>query len=271
METYPPARHNRLLTAIALLLAVVVALQLAILLQRQERPMGWADRPAVSSAPSWWARLTHRFRPVGPSSAAPVTPDTVWDGLHEMEHMHARINRMFEDAIHIPPAPTPSSTAVTNPPAASGAFLDPVRHMQYMRQQIDAMFAGVRQSPDAWRTGFEDGWTDLAVTPGLGIRDTGDAYEITLQLPGFDRSSIRVTLDGSLLDIVAERHGSSSGDRTNATWTARTASRYERRLRLPQAVTRPDHVQATYREDVLRVLVPKARADEQERGRVPVI
>lgn len=177
---------------------------------------------------------------------------------------------MFEDAIHVPPPPTPSSTAMSNAPANNGAFLDPVRHMQYMRQQIDAMFAGVRQSPDAWRTGFEDGWSDLAITPGLGIRDTGDTYEVTVQLPGFDRSSIQVTLDGTLLDIIAERHETSSGDRANAT-TTHMASRFERRLRLPQAVSRPDKVQATYRDDVLRVVVPKARPGEQEPGQVPVI
>lgn len=270
MEDIQPVRHGRLLAAIALLLAIVVVLQLALFFRQQTPGAGWPTRPATARSSSWWARLSDRFRPNAPASAAPVTPDTVWDELRQFEHMHARINRMFEDAIHVAPSPTPPGTAVSNTPAAGGAVLDPVRHMQYMRQQIDAMFAGVHQSPDAWGGGFEDGWSDLAVTPGLGIRDTGDEYEITVPLPGFDRSSIRVTLEGPLLDIVAERHTASSGDRTNATWTAQTASRFERRLRLPQAVARPDRVQATYRDEVLRIVVPKARPGEQEPGRVPV-
>lgn len=268
METFQPVRRGRLLTVVALLLAVVAVLQLAILLQHQASDAGFPNRPTASRGPSWWVRLTDYFRPSTPPPSAPVTPDTVWDDFRQIEHMHARINRMFEDAIHVTPSPAASGASVSNTPA----FLDPVRHMQYMRQQIDAMFAGVRQPPASWRVGFEDGWSDLAITPGLGIRDKGEAYEVTVQLPGFDRSSIRVTLDGTLLDIVAERHESSAGDSTNATtWASHMASRFERRLRLPQAITRPDTVQATYRNDVLRVVVPKVRPGEQEPGRVPVI
>ncbi len=271
MESAQSTRHGRLLAAIAILLAVIVLLQLAILVQRQAPGPGWHHRPSASQGRSWWVRLTDRFRSASPAATAPVTPDTVWDELHQIEHMHARINRMFEDALHVAPSPAPSEATASNVPAANSAFLDPIRHMQYMRQQIDAMFAGVAPSPDAWSMGFEDGWSDLAITPGLGIRDTGDAYEVTVQLPGFDRSSLRVALDGTLLDIVAERHEDASGDRAHDAWRGRTTSRFERRLRLPRADPRPDNVKATYQDDVLRVVVPKTRPGEQDPGRVPVI
>ncbi len=275
MDAPTTTRHSRWLPVIVGLLVLVVLMQLALLFQRQARtgrPYGFF---AEAPRPSWLSQMKARLWPPAKAVpvAAPLTPDTVWDDFHRMEIMHAKINRMFEEASRTSELPPPSAAAVSNAEAGSSAFADPWRHMQAMRRQIDAMFATARNDnePGAGRTGFEDGWAALAVTPGMTVRDTGDTYEISVPLPGFDKSAIHVTLHGSLLDIVAEQRRDMTGtNHTSAAWTTHSSSRFERRLLLPRAGPRPDAVRASYKDDVLRVSVPKAEAKQNDDSGVPV-
>lgn len=255
-----------------MLLGLVVVLQAAILLRHREPEAPTSGYFDVSHHDSWWDRAKAHFLPASRPRQEPVTPDTVWDDFRQIERMHAQINRMFEDAFHGPDSLPPGPAAASNLAAGGSAPFDPLLHMQRMRRQIDAMFNTARHDPALSRMGFEDGWAELAVTPGLSVQDTGDAYEVTVQLPGFDKSAIRVTLDGSMLDIVAEQqHNAASTDRTDRAWTTHSASRFERRLRLPQAAPRPADVKATYRNGVLRVTVPKAQSGSADASLVPVI
>jgi len=273
MESQTPTRHSRWLPVIVGLLGLVVLLQVVILFERNAQP-GF-PYPFITEPPrvSLWDRAKARLWPAkAVPPTAPLTPDTVWDDVHRMDHMHNQINRMFEEAFQTSEMPPPSAAAVSNAEAGSSAFPDPLRYMQAMRRQIDAMFATARNDPSAGRTGFEDGWAALAVTPSLTVRDTDDTYEVSVPLPGFDKSAIHVTLDGSVLDIVAEqRHDTTGTNFTSAAWSAHSASRFERRLLLPKAAPRAGGVRATFHDDVLRVSVPKAEPKEEDERLVPVI
>lgn len=272
MDRVNPNFSNRLLASIAILLGIVALLQVTLLVQRQTHLRHDDALFGLRQPPSWWGRLKARFLPGRPTPRPELSADTVWDDFHQIEHMHAQINRMFEDAFQMTGVPLHPALVASNTPSDNTAFLDPMQHMEYMRRRIDTLFASARQYPHDMRMGFEDGWTGLPVTPGLGVRDGGETYEITVPLPGFDRSSIRVTLDGTLLDVAAERHGDASSEKTtNSTWTVRSASRFERRLRLPQAAPDPAGVKATYHDGVLRIVVPKAGPGAEASGRIPVI
>ena len=273
MDTQTPTRHSRWLPVIVGLLGLVVLLQLALLLQRPARnevPYRFVAEPPRASL---WDRAKAHVWPAKALPATPeITPDTVWDDVHRMEHMHNQINHMFEEAFQTSEMFPPSAAAVSNAEAGSSAFLDPLRYMQAMRRQIDVMFATARNDPAAGRTGFEDGWSALTVTPSMTVRETDDTYEVSLPLPGFDKSAIHVTLDGSVLDIVAEqRHDAAGTNFTSAAWSTHSASHFERRLLLPRAAPRPGAVKAVYRDDVLRVSVPKAQPKESDDSLVPVI
>lgn len=119
--------------------------------------------------------------------------------------------------------------------------------MLQLQREIDRIFAhafndGIwRQTchPLDWR------WEQASVSPALQMTEDDQAYEITVALTDVDRLGIEVQLDGGILSIMAR------GMRNN----------YLTRLRLPEAVDR-ENIQAQYDENVLRVRVPKARAQE---------
>jgi HSP20 family protein len=121
-------------------------------------------------------------------------------------------------------------------------------------------------------TAFEEGWSELSVTPSLSIQDTESAYEITLQLPGIDKSGIQVTMDGTILNIIVEynEHRAAPAPGGGANWQTHQEGRFERRLRLPSATSRHDAIKATFKDGLLRVRVPKATGAESTVGRITV-
>ncbi len=228
-EPLTSSRTPRLLTAVLVLLCLVVLLQLGLLLQRHLN----RARPA----------------PVKPA-AAPV-----WSPTDEMESLHARINRMFDQTFRTPSAeqadPLPGDT-----PGAS--LEDPFAHMRRMQRQIDALFAGAMNDLGTQSPGFDEGWTRLEITPGFSIRDTGNSYVITVHLPGVDKSDIHISMNESVLSLVVNQ----------ATPTA--TRRFERHLRLPGATGNQEDIQAIFDHNVLHITAPKTDPVASEPKSIPV-
>ena len=271
-DTTTNRKSTRLLTTVIVLLCVVAFLQLGLLLQRHVAATGGPrDRlPHRTASRTLASRIQSWFVPCPPPGA--ITPDNVWNQAGEMEHMHAEINRMLERTFHdshdFPPAPAAESNASTT--GSSAPF--PFEHINRMQAQIDAMFARAMNDFDSQRMGFEEGWSELTVTPAMSVRDTGATYEITLQIPGVDKSSLHVSMEGLILDIAVEVQTQSvaSVQAGASAWHTHEVGRFERRLRLPFATSRRDEIKAVYTQGVLRISVPKTPGNAPEAGRIEV-
>lgn len=248
-----PAQHGAsrgLLTAGVVLLCVVALLQLALLLQRH------------LSYPS-------RTKP------APAVREMAWSPEDEIAEMHARINRMFDQAFAAPFSSHPSAATVSpqtdGGSTGSSATDDPFTHMRQMQQRIDALFNSSVNSRMHQPAGFDDGWARLEITPGFSVSDTGDSYEITVQLPGVDKSGIHIVLDREVLGLTVEQDTEhSSHTRSGTSQQERHRLRFERHLRLPGATGDKDAVTASYDKDVLRITVPKKAQKETPAQNIPI-
>lgn len=96
----------------------------------------------------------------------------------------------------------------------------------------------------------------------VDVLDTGEQYEVRVDLPGYKRGDIAVTFADGTLTITAER------DREAATEEAGRYVRRERRhdrtsrsVRLPEPVDEGE-TSATYDRGVLTVILPKAGTGE---------
>ncbi|MFZ9849381.1 MAG: Hsp20/alpha crystallin family protein [Vulcanococcus sp.] len=99
--------------------------------------------------------------------------------------------------------------------------------------------------------------------PAAEVHETADAYEITLELPGVDRSAIEVKATDRTLLISAERRSQrEQGPEGDAKAPLLSEFRYgtwSRSFRFPQPIER-DQLQATYRDGLLCVSAPKANS-----------
>jgi len=101
-------------------------------------------------------------------------------------------------------------------------------------------------------------------TPAVEINDYGDAYEVLVELPGIDRSSLEVSATERSLAIAAQRPASRAvADTEGASRDAVTLvsefrpGPWRRSVRFPSSIDR-DQLQATYRDGLLRVRAVKA-------------
>ncbi len=96
-------------------------------------------------------------------------------------------------------------------------------------------------------------------TPPYGpeMEDVGEAIVVREAVPGFEAKEIEVTISGNLLTVRAERK-EKEGD------TCKFCSEREHTVLLPEGVDM-EHVEATYRNGVLEVRLPKLPEAKQKR------
>lgn len=111
---------------------------------------------------------------------------------------------------------------------------------------------------------FDDAVTRVAPitaswTPAVDIRETKDAWEFTLEIPGVDPAQVEVTAEARVLKIRGEKSIARKEGDEEARWlsTERISGAFERSFRLPAQV-REDAIDARYAHGVLTVTVPKA-------------
>lgn len=93
--------------------------------------------------------------------------------------------------------------------------------------------------------------------PPLDIEEQTDRYLLHVELPGLRIEDIKITIEDSTLTIRGEK--TRTEEQKNATYhrLERVYGTFERTFTLTHAV-KSDKVEATYRDGVLEVSVPKA-------------
>lgn len=101
--------------------------------------------------------------------------------------------------------------------------------------------------------------------PALNMGGTDNALEIYAFAPGIDASKLEVSVDKGLLTVAGERApGTPEADENTSIYAReRFAGSFRRVVSLPEDVD-ASRVEASYRDGVLRIVVPKR---EQSRAR----
>jgi HSP20 family protein len=93
--------------------------------------------------------------------------------------------------------------------------------------------------------------------PPVNIEETGDAYEVSAELPGLRPEDVEVTVEQNVLSISGERKWGDEAGNKNFHRVERGYGRFLRTFALPRQVD-GDRVQARFQDGVLHVNIPKA-------------
>jgi HSP20 family protein len=99
----------------------------------------------------------------------------------------------------------------------------------------------------------------------VDLADHDDEFEVTADLPGYDREDIDLTVADRTLRISAERDESMKEDDGNYLRRERRRHSVSRSLSLPEDVEE-EEASAAYTNGVLTVTLPKATSDEDSRS-----
>lgn len=124
---------------------------------------------------------------------------------------------------------------------------------------------------------FNDSWPQLAgsqagslFAPRVDIKEAGDHYEITAELPGVDKKDIHVHVKDGILTLEAESTREEKEEsKGKIIRQERRYGKYMRSFNLGTDVQEAD-IKAEFKDGVLRLQAPKIVEKVQERRRIEV-
>jgi len=93
--------------------------------------------------------------------------------------------------------------------------------------------------------------------PALDAHEDKESFTVQVELPGFKREDIQVSLQDGVLTLSGERKEEKVSKETEVHRQERYYGKFARALTLPTAVA-ADKVKAAYKDGVLTVTLPKA-------------
>lgn len=97
--------------------------------------------------------------------------------------------------------------------------------------------------------------------PAADVRDTGDQFEVVVDLPGFESDDIEVEVQSRTVRIDATHRESTEEEGVDYVRQERSKQSVSRGLTLPEDVDE-EGAAADFSNGVLTVTLPKAHADE---------
>jgi len=131
---------------------------------------------------------------------------------------------------------------------------DPYAEMQRMQAQMNQMFQ------DSFDRGFGP-WTSALAAGQADLKETPDAYIITMDLPGMDKDKINVEVKNGMLIVSGERSAQSQVSGNQYSRQERSFGNFSRAIALPNGA-KPDDVKADYKNGVLEIRVGRLASDK---------
>ena len=144
-------------------------------------------------------------------------------------------------------------------PATRSDSLSPVMSLhREMNRLFDDVFRGF---DDPRLLGGRSGW------PSVDVEETDKEYRVTAELPGLEERDVEVLLQDGLLTVRGEKKLES--ENRNRTYSERFYGRFERQITLDRDVDE-GAVNATFKNGVLTVTVPKSARAVERSKRIPI-
>jgi HSP20 family protein len=118
-------------------------------------------------------------------------------------------------------------------------------------REFDALANRLFNQPSSTRNGDSRPWV-----PQVDITEDEAAYTITTDLPEVAKDAVKVTVEDGVLTVRGERKWEKKSDTTKVHLVERTYGSFTRSFRLPDDAS-GDKVSATFKEGVLKVVLPK--------------
>ncbi|MCS7264268.1 MAG: Hsp20/alpha crystallin family protein [Armatimonadetes bacterium] len=107
------------------------------------------------------------------------------------------------------------------------------------------------------------------LTPAIEITETSDSYIVQVEVPGVKVEDIEVTLQDDILTIKGKRERSEERKDEIVHWVERAYGEFSRSIRIPSDV-KIDEVEATYKDGILKVRLPRTEESKPRRIEVKV-
>ena len=122
---------------------------------------------------------------------------------------------------------------------------DPMQLRRDMDRLFDVLWSGETPGP--------------GVFPAMNVTQDKDRYYVRAELPGIRTSDLRISVERNKLSVSGKREIQEEGNGVGYHRRERAGGSFSRALTLPDEL-KADAVEATYKEGILTIVLPKAEA-----------
>jgi len=150
-----------------------------------------------------------------------------------------------------------------------------------IKDELDRAFEDIATAMENFRRNFtrmfkepflEEGEELGVFEPSADLVDKGDAYEITVDMPGIDKENIEINLTEDEIEIKGERKKEEKEEGKNYVRRERSYRSFYRVMSLPEEIL-PDQSEAKMENGILKVTLKKKHPTpikKKEVKRIPV-
>lgn len=135
-------------------------------------------------------------------------------------------------------------------------LLDPVRFMNTFLSDVVSTRPG-------------DGGDMLLAQPRMNIDDTGNEIRVAAELPGVSEDDVQITLDDDMLIIAGEKRDEREVNERDVRLVERVFGQFRRAIQLPFSPN-PDQVDASFKDGVLTITVPKNAEQRSKQQKIQI-
>lgn len=126
---------------------------------------------------------------------------------------------------------------------------------------------------DSMLNWFDDNFYPDVVTNGTmktDISESDHAYEVKIDMPGFNKKDLHLNYDQNILTVTGHREANSNvkDDQGNLLHSERRYGQFSRQYRLPEVDQK--QISAKYDAGVLMVTLPKLAAEDKTDNRIEI-
>ena len=144
---------------------------------------------------------------------------------------------------------------------------DPVAALQ---NDVNRAFADfLRMVAPLPMAGWPAAFADIGTGVQVDVAETDKELKVSAELPGINEADIDVRVSDGMLVISGEKKAESKVDEEGYVLHERSFGRVERALPLPDGIDE-DAAQATFKNGVLNVTIPKTAQAQSSAKRIPV-
>jgi HSP20 family protein len=133
---------------------------------------------------------------------------------------------------------------------------------------------GIQREMNRMFDGFFRGTNDeyyviSSWTPAVDIAEHDDEYLVKVELPGINKDEVKLTLENNILTIRGEKKQEKETKKESYHRVERSYGSFQRSFTLPAAV-KADRIDASYKDGILTVSLPKAEEAKPKQIEVKV-
>ena len=120
-------------------------------------------------------------------------------------------------------------------------------------------------------TMFNDGWNRSLIKNNnlsVDIIEKENEFELTADLPGFDKKEINISIQDKVLSLIAN-HKSSSDSKESYRLRERNSKSFNRSFTLPENVIE-EKINAKFKNGSLKIILPKVEEIEPEIKKIKI-